>query len=73
MEYPRTLKEIENLDHEVLTCKEVAKVLRSDPASIHAQAMYRPERLGFPVIIHGTRVKIPKKPFLDYMRGEMGC
>ena len=65
---PRTLKEIEALPGEILTCANVAKVLKAKPTDIHAQAMAEPERLGFPTIIHGTRVKIPKEAFLKFMR-----
>lgn len=65
---PKTLREIEALPGEILTCANVAKVLRAKPTDIHAQAMAEPERLGFPVIVHGTRVKIPKTAFLRFMK-----
>lgn len=67
---PRTLSEIEELPCEVLTCKQVARVLCAGEYYIHEQAMKEPSKLGFPVIVHGTRVKIPKQPFLKFMRGE---
>lgn len=68
---PSTLDEIEAVPGEVLLCKHVARVLCADPGTIHQQAVDCPGRLGFPVIVVGTRVKIPKKPFLKYMRGEV--
>ena len=67
---PRTLAEIEALPVEVLSCAQISKVLCSNPSSIHDQAVANPSRLGFPVIVHGTRVKIPKTPFIKFMRGE---
>lgn len=67
---PSTLAEIEAVPGEVLLCKHVARVLQADPGTIHQQAVDCPERLGFPVIVAGTRVKIPKSPFLKFMRGE---
>ena len=67
---PRTLAEIEALPVEVLSCAQISKVLCSNPSSIHDQAVANPSRLGFPVIVHGTRVKIPKAPFIKFMRGE---
>ena len=70
MENPRTLKDIEAIDCEILTCQQVAGVLQANPATIHQQAMERPELLGFPVVICGNRVKIPKRPFLNLMRGK---
>lgn len=66
---PRTLAEIEALDCEVLTCAQVAPLLGASPATIHGQAMERPELLGFPVICAGRRVKIPKAAFLAFMKG----
>lgn len=62
-----TLKEIEESTKEVLTCQEVAPVLRCNPATLHLQAIEEPWRLGFPVIVMGRRVKIPRQPFLKYM------
>ena len=72
MATPRTLAEIEALPGEVLTCQQIAPVLGANPATIHLQATDRPELLGFPVIVMGSRVKIPKRPFLAFMRGTNG-
>lgn len=66
---PNTLDEIESLPREFLTCRQISKVLSADPHKLHLQAMTDPSKLGFPVVVFGTRVKIPKKPFLDMMRG----
>lgn len=67
---PETLCEIDAIDCEVLTCAQVAKVLKADPYSLHKQATTSPEQLGFPVIVCGNRVKIPKQPFVKFMKGE---
>ena len=67
---PKTLAEIEALPSAVLTCQQVSKVLCAGAYYLHEQAMTDPQKLGFPVIVHGTRVKIPKRPFLKFMRGE---
>ena len=63
-----TLKEIEESGKEVLTCAEVAPVRKCPPATRHRQAMEEPWRLGFPVIVMGSRVKSPRGPFLSYMK-----
>ncbi len=68
MSTPVTLAEIEALPYEVLTCKQIAGVLCAGEYYIHKQAVEAPEKLGFPVIVHGTRVKIPKQPFVRFMR-----
>ena len=65
-----TLAEIEALPGEVLTCQQIAPVLGANPATIHLQATDRPELLGFPVIVMGSRVKVPKAAFIRFMRGE---
>lgn len=65
---PTTLREIEELPCEVLTCKQVSRVLCAGAYYLHEQAMKDPSKLGFPVTVHGTRVKIPKRPFLAFMR-----
>lgn len=65
-----TLEEIAALPVEVLTPAQVAPVLRLDQDTIRGQARECPERLGFPVIVAKSRVKIPKQPFLRFMRGE---
>lgn len=63
-----SLEELEALPVEVLTCKQIAPLLGADPYTIHQQAMARPDMLGFPVICAGRRVKIPKRPFVKFMR-----
>ena len=63
-----TLDEIEAIPAEVLTPAQVAPVLHLDQDTIRGQARTCPARLGFPVIVAGSRVKIPKRPFLAFMR-----
>ncbi len=67
----QTLKEVEACTEEFLTPKDVAKVLGCDAQTIRIQANRCPERLGFPVSIIGTRVKIPKEAFLRFMKGDL--
>lgn len=68
-----TLAELESIPSEVLTCQQIAPVLGANPATIHLQATDRPEMLGFPVIVMGRRVKVPKAAFLRFMRGTGGA
>ena len=67
----KTLEDLEALPGEFLTCKQVAPILGAKEANIHMQAMEAPYMLGFPVIIIKSRVKIPKKSFVKFMRGEL--
>lgn len=66
-----TLEELEALDGEILTCVQVAGVLGACPDTVRAQAQEEPEKLGVPVVVMGSRVKIPKRPFLAFMRGAV--
>lgn len=68
---PSTLQELEAYPQDTLTVAVVGKVLKADPQTLRLQARQRPDLLGFPVIVAGTRVKIPKDAFLRYMRGMM--
>ena len=66
-----TLDELEAIPGEVLTPAQVAPVLHLDQDTVRGQARTCPARLGFPVIVAGSRVKIPKKSFVKFMRGEL--
>ena len=65
-----TLEELEALPAEILSCAQVAPILKADPYTIHLTAMQRPQLLGFPVNIMGRRVRIPKGPFIQFIRGD---
>ena len=61
-----TLAEIRRSDLDFLYPKDVCEVLQCHPYSINVQAKEDPAKLGFPVTIIGTRVRIPfrrKMPF----------
>ena len=62
-----TLEELIHSDKDVLTPAEIASVLRSTDQTIRVVARQRPDLLGFPTIIMGTRVRIPRIPFLKFM------
>lgn len=65
-----TLDELATLTVDVLTPAQIAPILRLDADTIRGQARDCPERLGFPVIVAKSRVKIPRAAFLKFMRGE---
>lgn len=64
-----TLNELEKLDKEMLTPADVAPVLGCAPYTINVAAK-KGTKFPFPVILMGSRVRIPKKPFIKAMRGE---
>lgn len=62
-----TLEEIKSSRKNVLTAADIAEVLGSNPHDIRCQAHEYPEGLGFPVILVGCHVKIPRLRFLEFM------
>ncbi len=64
-----TLQELQTSDKITLTPAEVCEVLGCKPYSINVQAQEDPRKLGFPVAVIGTRVRIPRVGFLKWLEG----
>ena len=62
------LTDIERIPKDLLTIDDIAEYLGSDPQDIRNQAHLDPVKLGFPVVVAGKRVKIPKDGFVHCMR-----
>lgn len=65
-----TLDDIRDLDRDVITPAQAAPVLGTDPQHIRMAARKEPGLLGFPVIVIGSRVKIPRLPFIAFITGQ---
>lgn len=71
-----TIEDLKTMEKVFLTATDVAEILGSDPQSIRVAARQRPDLLGFPVTVAGSRVRIPRIPFLRFigavpiMKGE---
>lgn len=65
-----TLQELEQLPKEMLVPADIAPILGCTPYSINIAVKDGKNPFPFPVIRMGTRVRIPKMPFLKAMRGE---
>jgi len=65
------IEEMKVSTKEVLTAEDVSEVLQCDPISVRVKARQRPDLLGFPVIVMGRRVKIPRRAFLRFMGVEV--
>lgn len=66
-----TLKEIEAIPGETLTCKQVSACIGCGEVWLHKQIMQDQSKVQFPTIVYGTRVRIPKQAFIKYMKGEL--
>lgn len=64
-----SLEQIKAIDRAIITPAEAAKVLVCDPQYIRSQARKDATKLPFPVIVMGTRVKIPRIPFIAFIEG----
>ena len=64
-----TLSDLEAMTCPTITADIAAAVLDQDSQNIRDQAHYDPKMLGYPVIVNGRRVKIPRIPFINYLRG----
>lgn len=63
------LEKLRTLDKAMLTPAEVAGVLGCDPQYIRLQAQVDPTKLPFPTMRIGSRTKIPRLPFLQFVEG----
>ena len=70
----RTLDEIEASTKNVLSVEDIRGILCIDPNAFRDQAREDKKKhndsFGFPVIVIRNHVKIPKEPFVKYMRGD---
>lgn len=62
-----TINDLLQSDRLFLSPSDIAPILRCDPQCIRVQAKRDPNKLGFPTIVIGTRVRIPRIPFLHYL------
>ena len=63
-----TFSELEASNKDFLVAAEVSEFLGVDPQSLRMQAQMDPDKLGFPVIVCGTRMRIPRLGFLHFVR-----
>jgi hypothetical protein len=62
------LFEIEASTDEFLLASDVAPFLGVNAQDIRSQAQADPTKLGFPVIVTGSRIRIPRMGFLHFIK-----
>ena len=62
-----TLAEIKESEAAFLTPADIAQVIGCNPNWLRKAAHDAPELIGFPVCVIGTRTRIPRKPFLEFI------
>lgn len=63
-----TLEDVAAIDKDFLNCEDVAPYLGTGGQDIRDQCKIDPSKLGFPVIVCGHRVKIPKEGFIHFIK-----
>ena len=63
-----TLEDLEKIDKNFLTPKDISKFLGCDQYTINLQAQADKEKLGFPVVVTASRVRIPKEGFIFWYK-----
>ena len=70
--FPTTLDELETYPQQTLTAEQVkietARCLGCGVQSIRSQAQIDAGALGFPVILYGSTIRIPRLGFIYFMR-----
>lgn len=62
-----SIDKIRSMSDAVITPEVASKALGCKPHFLRVAAQQRPEMLGFPVNVMGTRVRIPRIPFLKFL------
>lgn len=65
-----TVDEVREHGREMLTAKNVARILRMEEHAIRLRARGMGPELPFPTLVNGHRVGIPKAGFLAWMSGD---
>lgn len=67
-----TRADLEAMQTDFFTSDEIAAYIGCSPHGIRVQAQDNPDKLGFPVTVIGSRVRIPKMGFLFWLdHGKM--
>lgn len=64
-----TIEDIERMDSNTLTVKQVAEFLGKDPQVIRDQAEREPKYLGFPICKAGHSYCVPRLGFIAWVKG----
>lgn len=62
-----TLEEIKATDKPMILPTDIAPIIGCDPQWVRDTARENPQALGFPALVVGNRVKIPRIPFLRFL------
>lgn len=64
------LEKLSGMNKPFLTADDVAGLIDAGAQNIRSQAQGDPSKLGFPVTVIGTRVRIPRLGFINWYVGR---
>lgn len=64
------LEKLSGMNKPFLAAEDLADLIGADPQCIRSQAQGDPSKLGFPVTVIGTRVRIPRLGFINWYVGR---
>lgn len=64
-----SLSDLKSSTDDFILATDVAGIVGINPQSIRLTAQKAPEKLGFPVCVCGTSVRIPRKGFIAWVEG----
>lgn len=65
-----TIEEMKQSTKVFVSSADIAPILGCDPQCLRHQAKKDPYMLGFPIVQVGSRIRIPRVPFLRFI-GEL--
>lgn len=65
---PKTVAELAQDERDMVMVADIAQIIGFAVDTVRELALAR--KFDFPVISHGNEVRIPRLPFIKYMRGE---
>lgn len=65
-----TFSELKNCDKEFVNSADIAKIIGIDPYALTLTARENPEKLGFPCMVVGRRVRFPRRAFIKWVEGD---
>ena len=66
-----TFQELKDDRREFVNSADIAKIIGIDPYALTLTARENPERLGFPCLVVGRRVRFPRRAFIKWVEGDL--
>ena len=66
-----TISDLKNSAADFISAEDAAEVIGCNPQSLRSQAQADPKKLGFPVVVIGARVRIPRLGFIAFVTGGL--